>query len=311
MPTSQRLRAVQMAQAAAAIEAQARVWASADVLTPRRWVRRECERLAQDSPQEWPRLLGPAEEWLLWREAAQEAARDHPFLDTAPLADSLQHASERAADYGVRLRPAAADSEAALLFEARRVFEARCRDLNAAGATALIPRLQRSRPAHELLLRGFDAVPPWLAALAAVPASHGGPEAEPPAARVRGVRTPDANSQMEAIAAWCHERLSAEADARLLVMLPGPPGSIERLAALIRERLDPGAALAPGRASRALIGIEGGEPLGLLPLPSQALLTLGVLAGGSIELGLIRRWLTAPFWSSPAAAPRAPGTVAE
>ena len=306
VPTRARQRAVLLAHAAAEMAAARRVWASADVLTPSGWARRECERQAQDSPGEWPRVLGPTEEWLLWREAAHEAARQYPFLDTRLLGEPLQRASERAAEYGIAVRPGSADSEAALLFEAQRAFEARCCELNAASVSALFPRLEIRRP-RELLLRGFDAVPPWLAALASRPALDGpGPgAAERPGAAVRGVRTADALAQMEAIAAWCRERLTTQPDARLLVMLPGPPGAHERLAALIRDALDPGATLAEERTSRALVGIEGGQPFGALALPSQALLTLDVLAGAAIEVEVMGRWLTSPYWATPDAAPRA------
>ena len=70
MPTRQRARAVQLAHAAAELARGLKVWASAQVLTPAAWMRRECERRAAASPTHWPRLLGAAEEWLLWREAA-------------------------------------------------------------------------------------------------------------------------------------------------------------------------------------------------------------------------------------------------
>ena len=74
VPTRQRVRAVQLAHAAAALARGLRVWGSADVLTPAAWMRRECERRAAADPFSWPRLLGGAEEWLLWRQAAREAA---------------------------------------------------------------------------------------------------------------------------------------------------------------------------------------------------------------------------------------------
>ncbi|HEY1875259.1 MAG TPA: hypothetical protein VGG67_12725, partial [Steroidobacteraceae bacterium] len=237
VPTRQRLLAVQLAHAAAELAAGRRVWASADVLTPWGWARREGERRAEAAPGEWPRVLGPAEEWLLWREAAQEAAQQYPFLDTGLLAESLRRASERAAEYGIALKPGEVDSEAALLCEAQRTFDARCRELNAASVSALISRLE-SRPARELLMRGFDAVPPWLATLAPQSAQDGASAAERAAVAMRGVRTPDALAQMEAIASWCRERLRAQPDARLLVMLPGPAGTRERLATLIRDSLD-------------------------------------------------------------------------
>ncbi|MBV8306286.1 MAG: hypothetical protein JO274_02285, partial [Gammaproteobacteria bacterium] len=92
---------MQLARAAAQLAGQRRVWPSADVLTPSRWARRECERRAEDAPTQWPRVLGATEEWLLWREAAQRAADGYPFLDIDLLAESLQRASERAAEYGI------------------------------------------------------------------------------------------------------------------------------------------------------------------------------------------------------------------
>jgi probable DNA repair protein len=295
---------VQLAHAAAELGAGRQVWASVDVLTPSAWARRECDRSAEQSPGAWPRILGPTEEWLLWREAAHEAAQQYPFLDAGLLAESLQRASERAAVYGIALAPGAADSEAALLFGAQGSFDARCRELNAASLSALIPRL-KSRPAHELLLRGFDTVPPWLAALAPQTPRDGAGAAERPAAAMRGVRTADALAQMEAIASWCRERLRAQPDARLLVILPGPAGTRERLATLIRDALDPAAMLAGERAARAHVGIEGGEPVGALALPSQALLTLSILSGAVIEMQLIGGWLTSPCWETPDPAPRA------
>jgi len=304
VPTRPRLRAVQLAHAAAEMAAGRRVWASADVFTPSGWARRECEQQAEAAPGEWPRVLGPTEEWLLWRDAAREAGREYPFLDPGLLAESLQRSNERAAEYGIALEPGAADSEAALLYAARRGFEARCRELHAADVSALIPRLT-ARPSRELLLRGFDAVPRWLAALASQPAADDPDAAQTPASAVRAVRTADALVQMEAIAAWCRERLTRQPDARLLVMLPGPPGARERLAALIRGALDPGATVDEERASRVLVCLEGGEPFGALGLPSQALLTLGMLAGAAVEVELIARWLTSPYWGAPDAGPRA------
>ncbi|HZC87107.1 MAG TPA: hypothetical protein VE266_08945, partial [Steroidobacteraceae bacterium] len=84
------MRAVQLAHAAAELGAGRQVWASAGVLTPQSWARRECERRAEDAPEEWPRVLSPTEEWLLWREAARDAALHYPFLDPGLLAESLR-----------------------------------------------------------------------------------------------------------------------------------------------------------------------------------------------------------------------------
>ena len=301
VPTQQRVRAVQLAEAAAQLARGASVWATADVLTPTAWARRECERAAADDPGRWPRLLQSAEEWLLWREVAQVAAQDSPVLDPEALAESLQRSSERAAAYGLTLRADAAGSEAELLFQAERLFKARCRVLNAASVSMLAARLPAPAASAAPLLRGFDAAP--FAPLAAAAQASAVPTHPPTVPRC--LQPADSHKQLEAIAAWCHQRLSADPAARLLVMLPGPPGERERLAALIRSALDPAAVLAGYGAAPALVGIEGGEPFGSLPLPEQGLLSLAVLSGEKLDSESMSRWLMSHFWSDPGLESRA------
>ena len=307
----QQVRAVQLAEATAQLARGAHAWASADVLTPSAWARRECERAADHEPTHWPRILGSTEEWLLWREAAQTAARDLPLLDPGTLAESLQSAAERAAAYGLTVRGATPGSEGELLFRAERHFAARCRELNAASVSMLVPRLA-GRGAPDVLLRGFDAIPPVLSTLASgaassVAGSSGASALTPdaPAAIPATVRPADAPEQMEAVASWCSERLRADPTARLRVMYPGPAGDRGRLAALIGGALDPGVVLARYGAVDALVAIEGGEPFGSLPLPSQGLLSLALLCGEESDVETVSRWLIAPYWQGLAAAPRA------
>ena len=298
------MHAVQLAYAAARVTRGARVWASPDVLTPSGWARREAERQAQHAPLDWPRILSGAEEWLLWRQVAGELAHDHPFLDVGTLAESLQRASARAADYAVTLTAGAPESEAHLLYRASQLFSARCRDMNAASVSALTSKLSDGARGYPLWLRGFDALPPWLRALEKGDAR--GSRGVPPHTHwSRGVRTTDTASQLEAIAAWCGARLAAQPDARLMVVLPGAAGARERLAALIRGALDPGAALESGLARRPPVGIEGGEPLSSLALPAQALCALALLSGAELNVGTVSGWLGAPCWKAPAAAARA------
>ena len=296
------MRAVELAEAAAQLAQGAHAWASADVLTPSAWTRRECERAADREPAQWPRILGATEEWLLWREAAQSAARDLPLLDPNALAESLQHAAERAAAYGLTARAAIPGSEGELLSRAERHFAARCRELNAASVATVISRLD-PHGVHDVLLRGFDAIPPTLSALVSAAATPVAPArtARTPAA----VRPADAPAQMEAIAGWCCERLRADPSARLLVMYPGPAGERARLAALIGGALDPGAVVAAHGAVDALVAVEGGAPFGSLPLPSHGLLSLALLCGEDLEVETVGRWLTAPCWEGLTVAPRA------
>jgi ATP-dependent helicase/nuclease subunit B len=303
VPSRQRAHAVRLAHAAGELAAGRRVWASADVVAPAGWVRREVERGAVAAGGEWPRLLSAGEEWLLWRQCTHEATRGLPLLDAGELALSLQRASELAADYGIA--PArAAGSESALLREVEQAFAARCGELDAASAAQLAARLGPVAPRGPAgcgpppLLRGFDSLTPRLRSLAtaaAAPAAESVPQT---------VRAADLQDELDRIAAWCRERVQLEPGARLLVMLPGAPGLRERLAALIRQAIDPGS-LGRGSGSAALVGVEGGQPLVLQPLIAHALQTLELLAGGQSELGELTAWLLAPHWQRPALEARA------
>jgi ATP-dependent helicase/nuclease subunit B len=297
VPSRQRAHAVRLAHAAGELAAGRRVWTSADVLPAAGWLRREVERAARAAGGEWPRLLGPGEEWLLWRLSTREAARDLPLLDAGELAVSLERASELAADYGIA--PAAyPGSESAVLREVQRSFRERCRALDAAGSAALVAHLSPAPQEPAALLRGFDSVPPRLRALARTASAPAG-ECRPGV-----VRAADAQQELDRIAEWCRERLRLEPQARLLVMLPGAPGMRERLAALIRQALDPGSLLRSGGAA-ALVGIEGGQPLALQPLIAHALSTLELLAGAQSEFEELTAWLLAPYWERPTAEARA------
>jgi ATP-dependent helicase/nuclease subunit B len=301
VPTRARVHAVRLAHASAQLAAMSRVWASPDVLTGWAWARRECERCAGDAPAEWPRVLGATEEWLLWRQAARESARHYPILDSGALAESLQRSSARASGYGLRLPEGARGSEADLLYTTQQLFAARCRELNAASVSALLPRLPGA--AESVLVRGYDALPPHLASIARAAAPK---QPDLPPCTPRGVRIADAQSQLEAIAHWCRERLGAQPGARLMVMLPGPAGARERLAALIRQSIEPAAALSIAALDeRSAVAIEEGRPFGALELPSQALASLALLAGAELDVDSLGRWLNSACWTSPKDAPRA------
>lgn len=307
VPSAQRAHAVRLAHAAAQLAAGARVWTSPDVQSASAWVRRECERQADLEASDAPRLLGVTEEWWLWRAAAADAAREaagsNPFLSTESLGEALQRSSELAAYWRIALSPGAPDSEARLLLRARRAFVARCAELGATSASERLATLAPGEGPARPLLAGFDVPPPGLVRLAGAAATGAGLASAP--ATARAVRTADAQAQAETIAAWCRERLEAQPDARLLVMLPGPAAGRERLAALIRGALDPGAVLAQGGASGNPVGIEGGEPLTAQSLPAQALLCLGILAGTVVETEAFGRWLCSPYWGAPGAPARA------
>ncbi len=87
--------------------------------------------------------------------------------------------------------------------------------------------------------------------------------------------------------------------------MPGSAGRRERLATLIRQAIDPRGSLRPPGEGPARLGLEGGQPLASLPLAAHALGTLGLLAGGALEIEDLLEWLRAPWWAEPAPAARA------
>lgn len=300
VPTRQRARAVALAHAWAGIGAQQRVWPSADVLGMSAWLRREAERATQEPAEgaQRPRLLSATEEWYLWRECTLEATHELELLDGSACATALQRAAELADDYHIRLDPTAG-GEAGLLASTRRAFEARCRELGAASVGALL----RGRTAdfqHAVRVAGFETIPPRLRALTGCAVVH----AEP-AHPATLLTVADPKEEAARIAAWCGERLRHSSDARLLVLVPGAAGPRERLAALIRQGLDPGSLLDPQGNTEAWVGIESGRPLAAEPLVAHALTTLAWLAGGELDAQELTLWLTAPFWARPQAGPRA------
>ncbi|TLZ10063.1 MAG: hypothetical protein E6K31_11175 [Gammaproteobacteria bacterium] len=285
VPSLQRAHTVRLCFAAAALGEGRGVFASPDVRTDAVWLREEVERRAGEDASRWPRLLEPAEEWFLWRQCVAEVARPFALLNAGALAESLQRSSELAAQFRIPLGAQGDGSESDILCRAQRAFDERCRDFRATSLAALLGRLADRGAAGRgaLQLRGFDTVPPALGAIVGTSTAEPRESAEP---------------------GWCRERLLARADARLLVMLPGAAGARERLAALIRQALDPAGALAGSRAP-SRVAIEGGQPLAQRPMIAQALATLVYLAGAESDFEAFSRWLRAPYWGRPAAPLRA------
>lgn len=307
VPSRQRAHALRLAYAAAQLEGGRAVWASPDTLPLEGWLTREVERHAAIGGGV-PRLLSPAEEWLLWRQCTADATHGLDLVNRASLAESLRRSSGLAADVGIDVRALRepAGSEAELLAEVHRAVEERCQKLGAAPLTAAISGLPCIGDGRPVTFAGFLAPSPRLQSIIAARAREGFESACRSGAETvsqtppRLVRAADEREELERIAQWCRRQLSARADARLLVLLPGSGGRRERLATLIRQAIDPGAPESP-----ALVGVEGGRPLASLPLPAHALRSLALLGGEALGMESVLEWLRAPWWSEPAATARA------
>jgi probable DNA repair protein len=307
VPSRQRSHAVVLAHSCAQLAAGRRVWPTPDVLPLEGWLRRELERLAERDAR-LPRLLTPVQEWWLWRQCSLEATRDLPLVNRSALAEGLQHAAQLAADHRIDTGKwhALPGTESAVLEAVQRAVEARARDLGASPLARLTAMLPGIVSPGAVLFSGFVPSTPLLSELAGSrPPEAGLPGSLPAFPPARGtpqvVIAPDEDGELDDIARWCRAHARKDARARLLVMLPGPPGRRERLASLIRQSLDPGSWLR-GDTARELAVIEGGSALAHLPLVAHALTSLALLCGRPLERAALGAWLAAPCWSHPSAA---------
>jgi len=330
VPSRQRAHALRLAHAAAQLAAGRSVWPSPDVLPLEGWLTREVERYAAGGAVvdgeagaaggqmalgldagRVPRLLSSAEEWLLWRQSTVAATGDLELIDRAALAESLRRASALAAELRIDVDSgrAAATTEAALLAAVHRDVLRRSQALGAAPLSVALSCLPCVGDARSVVFAGFLTPSPRLRSIMAARARGGHESAcaaidqDTPAAP-RVVRAADEREELERIAEWCRHRLASQPGARLLIVLPGSAGRRERLAALIRQAVDPAGALR-GDDAPSLLGLEGGQPLGTLPLVAHALRSLALLAGEALEIESLLEWLRAPWWLEPALPERA------
>jgi ATP-dependent helicase/nuclease subunit B len=309
VPSRQRAHALGLAHAAAQLADGKRVWTSPDSLPLEGWLMREVERYAAntDDGRSVPRLLAAAEEWLLWRQCTAEATGDLDLVNRASLAESLRRASGLAAGLRIDLQAfrGSAGTEADLLTTVHRGVMQRCAGLGAAPVSAALSSLPCVGDERPVVLAGFLRPSPLLQSIAAARAQRGFETSAAPAMHADTLAPPrleipaDEPEELERIAQWCQQRLSAQADARLLILLPGSAGRRERLATLIRQAVD------PRLEGGSLLGLEGGQPLASLGLVAHALGSLALLAGEAVGIETLLEWLRAPWWLEPGPAERA------
>jgi RecB family exonuclease len=308
VPSRQRAHAARLAFAAEQLSTGVRVWQTPDVLTADAWLLREVEELASPSGVRVPRVLSPAEDWLLWRQCTAEATQGLDLLNRGALAESLRRAGTLAVEFGIDLsKLTLAGTEAELLGEVRRAVQERCRALGAVNIGSLVAQLPAGSLSGAVTCAGFLQLPAQLQATRARARGQHRP-AGSVSARPNIVLAADESNELEGIAQWCKQRIAMQADARLLVILPGSPGARERLATLIRQAVDPEAWLSSTRANAdfgGLVIIEGGAPLADVPVVAHALSTLRWLGGSSGEFEEVSEWLRAPYWDAPSAGLRA------
>ena len=313
VPSRQRAHAARLAYAAAELAQRRRVWATPDILTVDAWFTRAVEHHAATAGADVPRILSPAEEWFLWRQCAAEATGELELVNRGALAEALRRASAIAADFGIDIRdarrpelsvsgsedPESPGTETALLAEVQRAVDERCQLLGAATVAS-----QKATCEQRVVASGFLTLPPRLRTF--VSSSGGGGT---PATLVvpNVVVAADELDELERIAHWCRERIARNPEVRILIALPGSPGTRERLAALIRQAVNPAEVFQSSHPAAAdgLVVIEGGAPLARMPAVAHALSALSWLGGNAGDFEAVSAWLRAPYWQTPGAVARA------
>jgi len=256
------------------------------------------------------------------------------------LSDSARGLSDAATSQSGSALESQPGTEAELLAEVQRAVDERCQFLGATTVASLVAslgaRLLEGSEAPQVVGSGFLTIPPRLRPLVNPPREMGTQAAVAPAAII----TSDELDELERIAEWCMHRVAQNPGARILISLPGAPGTRERLATLIRQAVNPSewfsarnkeevssgttneineknhevktsldsltaAQSASTGLTDNLVVIEGGVPLARVPAVAHALATLSWLGGNSGDFEAVSGWLRSPYWQTPGALQRA------
>ncbi len=219
--------------------------------------------------------------------------------------EALRQASELAHEFHIDIWAGlfSPGSEGRLLYDVYRAVTARLEAMGAVTVAELASRVACIGGARDVCSRALSA--PRRASTRSSPVEERGMRHPlPPRSEfasgvpsARAVLATDASEELERIADWSRARLAAQPDARLLVLMPGGPEARERLVTLIRQNIDPAAAIsAPlGDDSSTIAAIEGGSPFSRNPFAAHALRTLTWLTG-SAEFADFSAWLSSPYW---------------
>jgi ATP-dependent helicase/nuclease subunit B len=298
VPSAQRANALQLGYGVAQLTLGRKLWRSPQVCSYTAWLERTavCPN-GYGTPAQ--RVLRGAEEWLLWREVARDAAEiQHVDFDQA-LAESLRRSAQTLHDWRISKQALEhiSTDESRLLARVLRRFDARCADAHATASFQLAERLLSGRSKRPATFAGFVAP-----TAAQIELLKGGFAKSMRDDRVEGhafmVGAADSSDECRLVAEWCRDHLTEDPARRLLVIAPDLHRSRPMLHRALEHALSPDVTLGcGGHDGRVSIAIEGGQPLARFPLVHHALDTLRLLTG-ELEFSAFSGWLRAPFWKA-------------
>jgi ATP-dependent helicase/nuclease subunit B len=293
VPTRQRAAALRLQHTRLKVKAGLKAWPSCDVIPWDAWLAR-CAAANQRAASAELRRLGAAEEWLLWREAAEQACAELDLLAPGSLADSLRRSVALVRDWGMRW-PGEPTQESRVLLRAQRNFAERCRRLGACSVADWKQSLRHQVPAPlPLVMAGFAPPGPRLASRL----QELGVEFWPPeqvSAHQAGhaiVAASDSTDELRRAARWCREQLQRDPGARLLVV----DLMLERRRPLLLQSFEHellAGGLLDGRAESPF-RIEGGQALAS-HATVRAALGLLQLGTGGLDFAELAALLRSPY----------------
>ena len=204
----------------------------------------------------------------------------HNLLDIGLAARAARRARRTVLEYAIPWRRLAAEAtdETEIFLAWNSAFEARCREMDCVGAEVPLRSLSgRTRPWYGLRVR------------------HGGPPrangSPPTRARLRLTAGEAARSavlhaaapgrELSAMAAWMHERLSADAGFRAWIFVPGLIQRRAEIEDAFDARLEVRRFVMPGDSRGARYAVAGGIPLSQFA-PVRAALALLQASVGAV-----------------------------
>ena len=293
----------------AQLAAGAKVWESPDILPYASWLTRSWNDFVAGADGALPALLSAEQDLSLWEQVIAHrppADAEQPLLRSAEAARNAQSAWALLRGWRLQI-----DDDLGFAGEEVRAFRgwarsycSLCRrgnwvDLASVG-DLLVDGLAAVHAAgtRRVLLAGFDALTPQQRLLFAALSKQG------IIVEDRQVRCHQGNAlrfefasrddELEAAARWARQRMEDGASGTVGIVVPGLAAVRHRVETIFEDVFAPGAAR-PGAAEPGhAFNISLGPPLAEVPVVSDALLSLGAMAG-QLSLPGAGRWLLSSY----------------
>ncbi len=282
-------------------------WESADILPWGALLERMYEdALYSPLAARLPELLSPAQEHVLWERSIAASGQSVLPGSLARLAALGREAWDLAHEWAIAERMAAhAQGEEARSFvrwsSAYRSLTARKSVIERARLPELLqPLLGDSaiRKPSLLLACGFDLRTPnqaaFFAALESVGVEVLNVDPDAVASGARRLSFASAQEELRAAASWARSRLEARPQSRIGIVVPDLSARRPSVQRVLRQAMDPAAALGGSRDRGQAFNVSMGEPLAGYPLVAAALSILA-MSFGEVPYVAASRLLRSPF----------------